>query len=188
MYPSEPKKKPAPKKNDEPDYFQNSNKNNVESPKKSTSIPPEPQPAYKTHSYDPFENESRIHRTKEAAGNTKLIAAAAISVIIFAAFLIFILSIANTAYIGYSVSSNHITESVDVIVYVDGKEVTTYNNLKPGGSFYGTYYYAYHYPIWEHAKIITVKAISTGGGFGTQSDSKDIIVEPGRYYYEYLSV
>jgi len=86
------------------------------------------------------------------------------------------------AQIGFYVYSTHATQDVDVIVYIDGEEVFSYQDLAPGYYCYNTYYHVYNFSLFEDAKLITIKAVSTGGGLGTQTDSESIIVHNGQKY------
>ena len=110
------------------------------------------------------------------------------TVIVVGILGVFFISIGHTAWIEYDVTSTHITEDVDVIVYVDGKEVAVWRNLHPGQEFHNTKYYGYRFSIFDSHKLIEVKAVSTGGGLGSQIDSEKIIVENGGRYTVRLRV
>ena len=79
-----------------------------------------------------------------------------------------------------TVTSTHITEDVDLIVYVDGEEFGHYSNLEPGNSckITGNFYYS----AFDSSKLIEIKAVSVGGGLGSQTDTESIIVEPNGSY------
>jgi len=87
----------------------------------------------------------------------------------------------HIAYIGIEVESTHVAYYVDIVVYVDGKIAYTYEGLKPGGYVTDSYYYEYHLPIWDNTKVIEVKAVSFGGGFGNQTQTQTIIINSGDY-------
>ena len=91
-------------------------------------------------------------------------------------------TVGNQAYIGWNVHSTHSTEYVDVIVYIDGEEVFSYQDLPPGYYCYNAYYYTYNFSIFEDSKLITIKAVSDGGWYGYTSDYESIIVYDGYYY------
>jgi len=88
----------------------------------------------------------------------------------------------HQADVAFYVHSTHVTEDVDIIVYIDGKEVFSSQDLSPGQVVQNKYYYAYNFSLFEDAKLITVKAISTSGGLGVQTDSESIIVHNGQKY------
>jgi hypothetical protein len=88
----------------------------------------------------------------------------------------------HTAWIAWNVESTHITETVDVVVYIDGKEVSHYDNLKPKNYFWNTHYYGYAFSFFTESKIIEIKAVSVGGGLGMQTDTEKIIVHNGEEY------
>lgn len=88
----------------------------------------------------------------------------------------------HSAGIHMNVHSTHITETVDVQFYVDGELMMTFEGLNPGYVCWNTYYFMVHFGAFDDSKLVTVKAIATGGGLGTTSDSKDIIVTNGGRY------
>ena len=95
---------------------------------------------------------------------------------------VFIASTSHHAYIGWEVDSTHFSYNVEIVVYVDGKQAFTYEGLPPGYYVWNTTYYVYNFPIWVDSKVIEVKAVSFGGGLGTQTDSQTIIVHNGGTY------
>jgi len=82
------------------------------------------------------------------------------------------------------ISSTHVTQTVTVSVYVDGSQVST-TSLGPMASKEITY----HYNVGSaNSKTIIVKAVSTGGGLGTVSDSANLSVKGGSSYHVTLDV
>ncbi len=94
----------------------------------------------------------------------------------------------NTAYVCIRVHSTHVTEDVDVQFIIDGDVVMTYQGLSPGEYCWNTKWFKVHFRLLDESKLITVKAISTGGLLGTQQDSKDLIVFNNEHYYVDLYV
>ncbi len=88
----------------------------------------------------------------------------------------------HSAGIQMQVHSAHITQTVDVQFYVDGDLMMTYEDLEPGHVCWNVYYFMVHFGILKDSKLITVKAVAAGGGLGTTSDSKDIIITDGGRY------
>ena len=80
------------------------------------------------------------------------------------------------------VTSTHVTEDVDVQFIINNEVVMTFTDLEPGNTCYNTTYFRYDFSLFDDSEIITVKAISTGGGLGSTSDSEEIIVQNGQYY------
>lgn len=106
----------------------------------------------------------------------------AVLLIAIGAGFFFVTTSGHSAYIGWNVHSIHSTEYVDVIVYINGEEVFSYQDLPPGYYCYNAYYHTYDFSLFEDAKLITITAISIGGWFGNQTDSKSIIVYDGQKY------
>ena len=88
----------------------------------------------------------------------------------------------HSAGIQMMVHSTHVTETVDVQFYVDGDLKMTYTDLAPGSTCWNVYYFMVNFGILKDSKLITVKAVATGGGLGTTSDSEDIIITDGGRY------
>ncbi len=86
------------------------------------------------------------------------------------------------AYVAMYVTSTHVTENVDVQFIINDEVVMTFTDLEPGNTCYNTTYFRYDFSLFDDSEIITVKAISTGGGLGSTSDSEEIIVQNGQYY------
>jgi hypothetical protein len=82
----------------------------------------------------------------------------------------------NHATLEINVQSSHILADTDVTVYVDGKDIGTWRI----GNLEGLKItYNYTWSIFDNAKVIQIKAISTGGYLGAQGDSKLITVHSG---------
>lgn len=88
----------------------------------------------------------------------------------------------NYANLGFEVHSTHITETVDVLIYIDGEEVFSFSRLTPGTYLYNTYYYPYRFQIGSDHKLIEVKAVSYGGGLGSQTDTKQLVIYANQTY------
>ncbi len=88
----------------------------------------------------------------------------------------------HSAGIEMMVHSTHITETVDVQFYVDGELKMTVTDLEPGDTCWNVNYFMVNFGILKDSKLITVKAVATGGGLGTTSDSEDIIITDGGRY------
>jgi len=97
--------------------------------------------------------------------------------LVVAAFGIYYAQEGHTAYVGVQVHSTHVTETVDVQIIIDGDLVYTIEDLEPGDTASLRYYEEVHFSLFDDSKLITVKAISTGGGLGKVTDSKDVIVK-----------
>jgi len=91
-------------------------------------------------------------------------------------------SMEDHAYIAWKVVSSHSIYNVDVVVLVDGKQVFSYEKLKPGYYCYNTQYYTYKFLKVLGSKTIEIKAMSFGGSLGSQTSSKTITVYSGEYY------
>lgn len=102
--------------------------------------------------------------------------------LVVAAFGINYVQEGHTAYVLAKVHSSHVTETVDVQIIIDGELVYTIEDLEPGHTVSLNYYETVHFSLFDDSKLITVKAISTGGGLGKVSDSEDIIVTDGGRY------
>jgi len=106
-----------------------------------------------------------------------------------AIILILILIIAAVGYFGATkyghhsdisieVYSTHITETVDLTVYIDDEQVYSYKGLKPGEGRGTTTPLKYYFSYFDKSRVIEIKAVSTGGALGPQTDSETITVFP----------
>jgi hypothetical protein len=106
----------------------------------------------------------------------------AIIVLVACAGGFYAISKAHVAYIEVEVTSVHITEYVDVVIYIDGKYNSTWKDIPPGQTWHHLYYQKYHFSLFEGSKSISITAISYGGGLGSVTDSKTLVVEHGEKY------
>ena len=93
-----------------------------------------------------------------------------------------VVSYGHSADIAWRVHSTHITEEVDIIVYINGKQVASYEDVQPGWYYYNTFYYKHRFSLLDDSVLIKIEAVSTGGGLGMQFDSEHIIVHSGGRY------
>ena len=139
--------------------------------------------AYCTHC-----GTERHGASKRSAPPQKKMRSSTVAVIAVAALLIsagviyYFVDNAHRAYVAVYVHSIHITESVDIVAYVDGDQMLTSHDLKPGYYAYNTRYYVYTFSLLDSSKVITVSAMSLGGGLGPVYDEKKILVENGGKY------
>jgi hypothetical protein len=121
---------------------------------------------------------NRINRklSSDRSGGAKAAIAVVVILAIVAAAGYFVVLNGNHATVDITVQSTHILADTDVTVYVDGKNIGTWqvSNLR---SVHVTYDYSWS--LFDDAKIIEVKAISTGGYLGAQGDSEMITVYKG---------
>ena len=82
-------------------------------------------------------------------------------------------------YVSYEVYSTHVLYPTDVTVYFDGKQVAYWEDLKPGEYIYSSDYIPVYFSLFEKAHLLTVKAISTGGGLGPQTHTETITISDG---------
>ena len=76
-----------------------------------------------------------------------------------------------------NVYSTHIIADTDVTVYVDNKEIGTYRVDNLSGV---KITHSYRFSGFDSSKIISVKAIATGGYLGAQGDQELITVHKGQ--------
>ncbi len=84
---------------------------------------------------------------------------------------------AHSETVEITVQSDHVLQDVDVTVYVDGKQVSYEGGLGALESF--TVTYEYRFPVWTSSEVIEVRAVSTGGGLGSQTDSEYVTATDG---------
>lgn len=118
---------------------------------------------------------------KKTSGKSVAIAIAAILIIAGIGYYVAD-NYGHSAGIQMKVHSTHLTENVDVQFYVDGELKMTYTDLTPGNTCWNVYYFMVNFGILKDSKLVTVKAVATGGGLGTTSDSEDIIITDGGRY------
>jgi hypothetical protein len=81
-----------------------------------------------------------------------------------------------TTVIEVTVNSTHILFSANFILYIDGIGIKSWS-MGPRGSEKITYEYITK--ASDGNKAVLVKVVSTGGGFGTQEDSANVVVGNG---------
>jgi len=86
----------------------------------------------------------------------------------------------NNADVTIYINSTHITRTVEVFIYVDGRQVSHIEEVKPGAQWY--YNHRETFPIWKDSTIIEIKAISQGGGLGSQTDTSILIMQKDKSY------
>jgi len=118
----------------------------------------------------------------------KLLAVVVVLIVIIAASGLLVFSKAHSAQVEIEVTSVHFTQNIDVDIYIDGKYLTTWYGITPGSTWYSQYYQVVKFPLWDEAKIVTVTAISYGGGLGQFSDSQTITVHSGGKYTVHVYV
>ena len=116
-------------------------------------------------------------RVAGGGGGAKTAAAVIVIILVVAGIGYFIASEAHSSYVTVNVYSTHISQTVDVAIYIDGKQVEIFKGLKPGYVMWNTY--QVKIPLFDQSKVITVSAVSFGGGLGSQTDSKTFIVDAG---------
>ena len=104
----------------------------------------------------------------------------AVILVVVGAGLYFVDNLGNSSELTITVVSTHVTEDVDIVIYVDGEEFTHYNGLEPGHSC--KYTGDFRYSGFDTSKLIEIKAVSVGGGLGSQADTESIIIEPRGSY------
>jgi len=106
----------------------------------------------------------------------------AVMLIVTAGLGLFAVNLVNSAHVSWYVHSTHFAYDVDIVVYINGKQVGTFEDLKPGYYYYPSRYYDYSFPIWDDSAVIEIKAVSYGGGLGSQTDTKTIVVHHNGKY------
>lgn len=91
-------------------------------------------------------------------------------------------NIGHSAQLQVTVHSLHVTETIDVQITVDGKVVHTFHNLEPDHYMWNAKYIKVYFSGFDKSKLITIKAISTGGGLGSTSATKELIIENDQKY------
>lgn len=119
-----------------------------------------------------------MHRplSSDRSGGAGAAIAVVIILVVVAVAGYFVVLHGNHATLNITVQSTHILADTDVTVYVDGRDIGTWRigNLEGGAISYN-----YSWSIFDDAKIIEVRAVSTGGFWGAQGDSKTITVYKG---------
>ena len=102
-----------------------------------------------------------------------------ISLIFIAVAGYFVVQNGHHAELYIHVQSTHILADTEITVYVDGKDIGTFATGNMNG-----WDIAYNYPfsLFDDSKSIMVKAVSTGGYLGDQSDQKALLVKNGGTY------
>lgn len=119
----------------------------------------------------------RRHRNLSIAASVFVVALILVT-IMFAPFC------QSTIYV--TVSSEHIIASVDYVIYVDGEQVAE-GTLPALTSQTWTVPHKFAWAFSGKADV-TISATSTGGGFGTQTDSEALLIAADNAYYVTLTV
>ena len=82
---------------------------------------------------------------------------------------------ANSGEVTIRVHSTHAVYDVDVAIYVDGEEIYTFSELSNDTTSWVRH--DVKFPLWDTSKTVTIKAVSYGGGLGSQTDEETIIVQ-----------
>ena len=129
--------------------------------------------------YEKKINELHSRLSSDRSGGSGAIIAVVLILIIAAVGGYFFVLNGNHATLTINVQSTHILADTDVTVYVDGHDIGTWKVDNLGGI---SITYDYSWSIFDEAKIIVIKAVSTGGYLGAQSDSSIITVHSGGTY------
>ena len=116
----------------------------------------------------------KIHTDKSGGAGTAILVVIVVIILIGVGFYAFA---GNSANVEINVYSTHVLADTDVTVYVDDKEIGTYHIDNLSGV---SLTYTMRFSGFDDSKIITVKAISTGGYLGSQSDSELVTVYAGK--------
>jgi hypothetical protein len=114
-------------------------------------------------------------RKGSAAG--AVVAVVVVLIVVVAGF--FLVANGNHATLKINVYSTHILADTEITVYVDGENIGTYATDNLTG---WTITYDYSFSIFDDSKSIMVRAVSTGGYLGSQSDQEAVIVQDGGVY------
>lgn len=85
----------------------------------------------------------------------------------------------NTAHYDVYVRSTHISETVDVEVYLNDDKIASWSNLKPGSYYHFQHWQTHRFPVYKDKVNVVFLAKSTGGGLGSVTDSEIVIIEKG---------
>ena len=85
----------------------------------------------------------------------------------------------ETSELTIRVESTHILLSANYTLSIDGKNVESWS-MGPSG--WAEYIYTYTTPKTDGTKMIIIKVVATGGGFGTQTDSVQVLVGTSQNY------
>jgi hypothetical protein len=119
-----------------------------------------------------------LHSDRNGVGGVK-VAAVVIVVVIVALAGYFLALNGHHADLHIEVQSTHFPADMEITVYVDGKDIGTYARNNPSG---WDVPYKYTFSIFDDSKSIVVKAVSTDGNLGNQSDQKVVLVKNGSTY------
>jgi len=112
----------------------------------------------------------------DRTGGSGAIIAVVLILIVAAVGGYFLILNGNHSTLNINVQSTHLLADTEVTVYVDGHDIGTWKVGNLGGE---SIKYDYSWSIFDDEKTIVVKAVSTGGILGEQSDSRTITVHDG---------
>ena len=128
--------------------------------------------------YEKKINELHSRLFSDRSGGSVAIIAVVVLIIIIAAVAggYFLVLNGSHATLNINIQSTHLLADTEVTVYVDGHDIGTWKVGNLGGE---SIKYDYSWSIFDDEKTIIVKAVSTGGILGEQSDSRTITVRDG---------
>jgi hypothetical protein len=85
----------------------------------------------------------------------------------------------ETSELNIRVESTHILLSANYTLSIDGENVESWS-MGPSG--YAEFTYTYTTPKTDGTKMIVIKVVATGGGFGTQTDSVQVLMGTSQNY------
>ena len=131
-------------------------------------------------------NDVVLHEIAQARKETndarKRAILVAIIVILSAVTFVGYSDFGHSAKLSVTVHSLHVTETIDVQITVDGNVVYTFHDLEPDHYMWNEKYITVYFSGFAQSKLITVKAISTGGGLGSTDATKELIIENDQKY------
>ena len=130
----------------------------------------------------PAQEEPLTEKDKSTITKCVAIIIAVAIIVIGGAGYYFLDTHGNYAYVAVHAHSTHITEEVNVQILIDDKVVFSYSGLEPGETAHAENYHVVYFSQFDDSKLITIKAISTGGFTGTVTDSEDLIILHNKSY------
>lgn len=130
----------------------------------------------------PVQEEPLTEKDKSTIVKCVAIIVAVAIIVIGGAGYYFLDTHGNYAYVAVHAHSTHLTEDVNVQILIDDEVVFSYSGLEPGEMAHADNYHVVYFSKFDNSKLITIKAISTGGFAGTLTDSKELIIQPNESY------